>query len=67
VTQEYAFRVIDPAMAPDRDDRYFPPKFELLIAGPIVGIIVGILGILGFSALAEDEKHRRLRVDSGKQ
>jgi uncharacterized protein involved in exopolysaccharide biosynthesis len=51
VTQEYAFRVIDSAIAPDRDDRYFPNRLVLAAAGPIVGLIVGILCVLGFYAL----------------
>jgi uncharacterized protein involved in exopolysaccharide biosynthesis len=51
VTQEFAFRVIDHAMPPDADDRHFPNKFLMVIAGPIVGFIVGILCILGVSAL----------------
>jgi uncharacterized protein involved in exopolysaccharide biosynthesis len=51
VTQEYAFRVIDPAKAPDRDDRHFPPKLLLLVAGPFVGLFAGIFFILCYGAL----------------
>jgi uncharacterized protein involved in exopolysaccharide biosynthesis len=61
VTQEYAFRVIDPAIAPDRDEIHFPPKFTLLLVGPVFGAIVGILGILGFSALTENRRNPRTR------
>ena len=51
VTQEFAFRVIDRAMAPDRDDRYFPNRFLFVVAGPIVGFIFGILFVLAYAAL----------------
>jgi uncharacterized protein involved in exopolysaccharide biosynthesis len=67
VTKEYAFRVIDPAMAPDRSDRHFPPKLLLLAAGPFVGFFAGILWILGYSALAGEGKNRHFRsVPEGK-
>lgn len=64
VTQEFAFRVIDRAMVPDKDDRLFPPKLALLLSGPIVGLVVGIIGILGFAALTENGRSRRLRAAS---
>jgi uncharacterized protein involved in exopolysaccharide biosynthesis len=67
VTQEFAFRVIDPAMAPDRDDRHSPPKLALLVAGPMVGFLIGILGILGFKALADDGRNRRSSAASHSQ
>ena len=51
VTEEFAFRVIDHATPPDADDPYFPNKLLMVIAGPIVGFIVGVLWILVSSAL----------------
>lgn len=56
VTPEYAFRVIDRAMAPDPDELHFPPRLLLLAAGPFVGIFMAIFLILGYDALAEDAK-----------
>ena len=42
VTEEYAFRVVDRAMAPDVDDPLGPRKLVLLIAGLFLGLVVGI-------------------------
>jgi hypothetical protein len=42
VTEEYAFRVVDRAMAPDADDPLGPRKLVLLIAGVFLGLVVGI-------------------------
>ncbi len=63
VTQEYAFRVIDPATAPDRGDRHFPPKVLLLIAGPFVGLFAGVFFILGYTALTDAGRNRPPRVE----
>ncbi len=52
VTQEYAFRVVDRAMAPDSDDPESPHKVVLLIAGPLVGLLLGVMGVLSVSLLA---------------
>ena len=51
VTPEYAFRVIDPAVAPDRDQVHFPNKFLMVLAGPIVGLFFGVLCVLSIAAL----------------
>lgn len=51
VTEEFAFRVIDHAMPPDKDQRYFPNRTMMAAMGPFIGLIVGALCILGFSAL----------------
>jgi len=48
VTEEYAFRVVDPAIAPDADDPVRPPKLLLFIAGPIVGLLLSIACVLIF-------------------
>jgi len=45
VTQEYAFRVVDKAMPADANDPVKPQKGLLLIAGPLVGIGIGIVAV----------------------
>jgi capsular polysaccharide biosynthesis protein len=49
VTEEFAFRVVDPAIAPDADDPVKPPKLVLIIAGPLVGLILSVACILLFT------------------
>lgn len=49
VTEEYAFRVVDTAIAPDADDPVKPPKFLLIVAGPMVGLALSIACILIFA------------------
>lgn len=49
VSQEYAFRVIDKAIAPDIDDPVWPNRPLLLVLGPVVGLLTGV-----FLALAWD-------------
>jgi uncharacterized protein involved in exopolysaccharide biosynthesis len=51
VTPEFAFRIIDKAQPPDRDDRLFPNKFLMAIMGPFVGLIFGLVCVLGYEAL----------------
>jgi len=51
VTPEFAFRVVDPAVPSDKDDLHFPNKFLMAVAGPVIGFIIGVLGVLGFAAL----------------
>jgi uncharacterized protein involved in exopolysaccharide biosynthesis len=46
VSQEYAFRVVDRAMAPDPDDPLKPQKLVLFLLGPLVGLVAGIVGVL---------------------
>jgi uncharacterized protein involved in exopolysaccharide biosynthesis len=43
VTQEYAFRIVDRAMAPDPDDPIRPDKILMLASGMLVGGILGIV------------------------
>jgi len=54
VTEEYAFRVVDTAGAPDADDPVKPPKVLLFIAGPLVGLALAIACVLIFAAGASD-------------
>ncbi len=51
VTQEFAFRVVDHATPPDKDDRYFPNRLVMIALGPTVGIVIGLALILGIGAL----------------
>ena len=46
VSNEYAFRVVDRAMAPDRDDPARPNKLLMLVAGPLTGFVIGVLLVL---------------------
>jgi uncharacterized protein involved in exopolysaccharide biosynthesis len=51
VTQEFAFRIIDQAQPPDRDDRLFPNKFLMALMGPFLGLIFGVVCVMGHDAL----------------
>lgn len=48
VTQEYAFRVVDSAMAPDADESVRPKKLLMVAAGLLIGVLVGALSVLIF-------------------
>lgn len=48
VTSEYAFRVVDPAMVPDRHDVVRPRKLLLLVLGICSGGVAGVLLVLLF-------------------
>lgn len=53
ITNEYAFRVIDKATRPPRDEPIKPKKLLLLMAGPLVGFLFGVGVVLGYSTLRE--------------
>lgn len=42
VSEDYAFRVVDRAMASDKDDPEKPKKLLLVIAGFLIGTVVGV-------------------------
>jgi uncharacterized protein involved in exopolysaccharide biosynthesis len=46
VTQEFAFRVVDPALPADRDDPLRPQKILLFAAGPALGFVFGCVLVL---------------------
>jgi uncharacterized protein involved in exopolysaccharide biosynthesis len=46
VTEDYAFRVIESALPPDNRDFVRPRRALILIAGPLVGFALGVVGIL---------------------
>jgi uncharacterized protein involved in exopolysaccharide biosynthesis len=43
VNREYAFRVVDKAIAPDADDPVWPPKILIAALGSVLGLMVGIV------------------------
>jgi uncharacterized protein involved in exopolysaccharide biosynthesis len=59
VTPEFAFRVIDKAQPPDRDDRLFPNKFLMAIMGPFIGFIFGVACVFGYDMLRAPPERRR--------
>ena len=61
VTPDYAFRVVDKAMAPDNDDPIRPRKFALLFAGPLAGLALGVAWVLVLRALQDPAKARQAR------
>ena len=50
VTQDYSFRVVDRAIAPDKDDPVKPQKALLIVLGPVVGFGIGIVMVLIFGS-----------------
>lgn len=53
VSRDYAFRVVDPAVAPDEDDPVAPNKPLLIAAGPIAGLAFGAVLVLFLDFLAK--------------
>jgi uncharacterized protein involved in exopolysaccharide biosynthesis len=58
VTHEFAFRVVDAALPPDEDDPIRPNKLLLLAAGPIFGLVVGLITALVWLSLRGNEAPR---------
>jgi uncharacterized protein involved in exopolysaccharide biosynthesis len=56
VLQEYAFRVVDSAMAPDRTDRVWPNKPVLVAAGLIGGFAIGAVFVLVLASFRRRNK-----------
>lgn len=61
VTPDYAFRVVDKAVAPDKDDPIRPQKLALLLAGPLAGFALGVAWVLGYRALQRPAERRNPR------
>jgi uncharacterized protein involved in exopolysaccharide biosynthesis len=60
VTQEYAFRVVDAALEPDRKDVAWPNKPLLLLLGTFLGLFVGMTG--AFASWVHSNKRARSTV-----
>lgn len=56
VTEEFAFRVVDPALLPDKSDIVRPKKVLMALTGPIIGGAIGAMLVLMVGAV------RRRRV-----
>lgn len=56
VTQEYAFRVVDPALPPDSDTPLRPKKLLMFALGPLVGFSLGAIGVLAWELLFAKRK-----------
>lgn len=52
VTQEYAFRIVDKAVAPDSNDTIKPNRVLLVVMGPLVGLGIAIVLVLLSASLA---------------
>jgi len=42
ISEEYAFRVVDRAMPPDKDDTVWPRTLLMLLVGTSIGLVVGL-------------------------
>jgi uncharacterized protein involved in exopolysaccharide biosynthesis len=54
VTQQYAFRIVDRAMAPDSDDPVWPRKVLFFVIGPLLGLLLGVAGVLAVASIAPE-------------
>lgn len=52
VSDEYALRVVDPALPSDPDDPARPRKMLLIVIGPFVGAVVGALAVFLWGSLS---------------
>jgi len=65
VTREFAFRTVDRGMVPDADDVLRPKRLQMLVLGPVVGLIVGVGYVLLAWALAASVRPRRVQDAAG--
>lgn len=69
--QQFAFKVLDPALAPDADDMIKPKPVLYAVGGTILGGMLGVLAALVFntgspaSSRAESGQRRNKQVASG--
>jgi LPS O-antigen subunit length determinant protein (WzzB/FepE family) len=64
VTEEYAFRIVDRATAPDKWDRIRPKRVLLAISGLIAGLVFGVLSVAIRTSLSE-QGHASREVSKG--
>ena len=50
VTQDYSFRVVDRAIAPDSDDPLWPTKWLVILVGALLGLGLGIVFVLALNS-----------------
>lgn len=62
VSPEFAFRVVDKALPADHDDPVKPRKLLLLMAGPVVGVFVGVFFALASVAIFGLRRKARVAV-----
>lgn len=65
VTEQYSFRVVDPAIAADPDDPVRPPKFLLLVSGPLVGLAFAVAFVLILIPQTRDGRPPGSRLQDG--
>ena len=59
VREEYAFTVIDPAVAFDVDDYVHPKRVLIVAGGRVVGVLVWVFLALSGGALQQTRQDRR--------
>ncbi len=59
VTNEFAFKIINPALVPDEDKYVSPKRFLIIIVGMLIGMVAGVLGAFFAYAIS------RLRKEYG--
>jgi uncharacterized protein involved in exopolysaccharide biosynthesis len=45
VREDYAFKVLDPAFAAERDDHVWPPRIAIIAASGLLGLILGFVAV----------------------
>lgn len=65
VTPDFAFRIIDRAMVPDKDDAVSPKRAILLLLGPLVGTGIGVILIVLSIALRYPRPGEHSRGNEG--
>lgn len=55
VRHEYAFRVLDPAVVPERKNFVRPRRLLMIIGGMVIGLILGVFTALLRHAFSDDE------------
>ncbi len=56
VQDEFAFKIINPALVPDQDKYVHPKRFYIIFIGTLVGIVAGVLGTFFAYAISQLRK-----------